>query len=395
MLAAPDAAKPMPVTAHRREPSLGGAQTAAIVLSTSVAVVMLNVAPLVEPSLQRDAHFSAGDAGAAFSVELAAMGLTSIPAAAWIGRSGAVRVARWAYAVFIAGSLLSAPALNSFAQYAAARGVAGIGAGMLMVLGMSLAARAGDPDRLYALITFAQLASGAAMLAGLAALTDAGPVLNEVLLASTALGALGIATAGRFNGAGAMPPPTAPPPAAARSDRHLVALALTFALVFNLVVGAVWPFAAAYAPDMASARVAQVLAGATVAGLAGAALALLVGNRVPRRRSLVAGYLGIALGAGVLHFARHPLGFAAGCCVFSLAWNFSVPYVFAAVASRDRTGTLMGVASLAFAAGLALGPLLAGAVLNALGLDALFPALLPGLAIGIVLTLRITSRSKA
>jgi predicted MFS family arabinose efflux permease len=392
--AAPDAAKPLPVTAPCGEPNLGGAQTAVIVLATSVAVTMLNVAPIVEPSLQRDAHFSAGGAGAAFSVELAAMGLASLPAAAWIGRSGAVRVARVAHAVFIAGSLLSAAALDSFAQYAGARSVAGIGAGMLMVLGMSLAARAGDPDRLYALITFAQLASGAALLAGLAALTDVGRVLDQVFLASAGLGVLGIATAGLFTGAGAAPRPSAPPPAAAWGDRHLVALALAFALVFNLVVGAVWPFAAAYAVDMASARIAQVLAGATVAGLAGAALALLVGNRAPRRHLLIAGYLGIALGAGVLHFARHPLGFAAGCCVFSLAWNFSVPYVFAAVAGRDRTGALMGVASLAFAAGLALGPLLAGMVLDALGLDALFPALLPSLAIGIVLTLRITSRSK-
>lgn len=368
---------------------LGGAQTMAIMLATSAAVIMLNVAPLVEPSLQRDAHLSASEAGAAFSVELAAMGLASLPAAAWIGRADAERVARWAYALFIAGSLLSSVAQASFAQYVSARIVTGIGAGTLMVLGMSLAARARNPDRLYALVTFVQLASGAALLAGLAALADAEHGLRNVFLVSTGLGILGISTASLFSRIG--PAPIRPaPPAALAAGRNGVALPLAFALVFNLVVGAVWPFAAAYAADTDAVRLAQILAGATVAGLAGAALAFLVGNRLPHRPLLVAGYLGILLGAGLLHGARNPLGFAAGCCMLSLAWNFSVPYVFAAIAGRDKTGRLMGIASLAFAAGLASGPPLAGMVLDSLGLEALFPGVLAGVALGMVLTLRMT-----
>jgi predicted MFS family arabinose efflux permease len=348
---------------------------------------MLNVAPLVESSLQRDAHWSASEAGAAFSAELAAMGLASLPAAAWIRRTDAERVARWAYALFIAGSLLSSVAQASFAQYVIARAVAGVGAGTLMVLGMSLAARARNPDRLYALVTFVQLASGAALLAGLAALADAGP--RDVFLVSAGLGGLGVATAGLFSRMGTVPMRTARPEAPS-AVRKGVALPLAFALVFNLVVGAVWPFVVAYAADTAPVRLAQILAGATVAGLVGAALAFLVGNRLPHRPLLVAGYLGILLGAGLLHAARNPLGFAAGCGMLSLAWNFSVPYVFAAVAGRDRTGGLMGVASLAFAAGLAVGPSLAGMVLDSLGLEALFPGVLAGVAVGVALTLRMT-----
>jgi predicted MFS family arabinose efflux permease len=76
--------------------------------------------------------------------------------------------------------------------------------------------------------------------------------------------------------------------------------------------------------------------------------------------------------------------------MLSLAWNFSVPYVFAAIAGRDKTGRLMGVASLAFAGGLASGPPLAGMVIDSLGLEALFPGVLAGVALGMVLTLRMT-----
>lgn len=389
----------MPLTACHLESGcpteLGSGQIMAIMLATSVAVMMLNVAPLVEPSLQRDAHWSATEAGAAFSVELAAMGLAALPAAAWMGRAGAERVARSAYALFIAASLLSMVAQASFAPYVVARVIAGTAAGTLMVLGMSLAARARNPDRLYALVTLVQLASGAALLAGLAALTDAEHGLRHVFLVSTGLGVLGISTAGLFSRIAPAPMRAAAPAAAGgtATRRNGIALPLAFALVFNLVVGAVWPFAVAYAADTAPVRLAQIFAGATVAGLAGAALAFLVGNRLPHRPLLVTGYLGILLGAGLLHGARHPMGFAAGCCMLSLAWNFSVPYVFAAVAGRDNTGGLMGVASLAFAAGLALGPLLAGMLLDSLGLEALFPAVLAGVAVGVALTLRMTRSS--
>jgi MFS family permease len=166
--------------------------------------------------------------------------------------------------------------------------------------------------------------------------------------------------------------------------------------VFNLVVGGLWAFSAEYADaGTTPAHVALVTAWATAAGLVGAAAAFLIGSAWTRRRLLIAGYGGIVLGAGLLQFVRGPAGFAAGCGVFSLAWNFCVPYVFAAVADREPGGRLMPAASLAFAFGLALGPLLAGEVIALLGLGALFPCALAGLALGTVLTLRMTRVSSA
>jgi hypothetical protein len=175
---------------------------------------------------------------------------------------------------------------------------------------------------------------------------------------------------------------------------RMTLLAVAFAMVFNVVVGGLWSFAAEYAgAGAAPAQVARVMAWATAAGLAGAASAFLIGSSRPRRHMLVLGYSGILLGAGLLQFARGPAGFAAGCGVLSLAWNFCVPYVFAAVAGQDPTGKLMPAANLAFALGLALGPLLAGAVIETSGIDALFPCALAALALGTVLTLRITRDS--
>ncbi len=374
---------------------LGGAGVACIVLATSLAVVMLNVAPAAESHLRQWAHWSSGQVGVVFFVELAAMGLASTLAYAWLGRAHTPQVARFAYAVFILGSLISSGRSGSFGPYVAARAFTGAGAGTLMVLGMSLAARANSPVRLYAVITLAQLASGAALLALLSALDGGGRGLDSVFHISAGLGVLGFVAAGRL--------PRARTPESAQTHTgslvgsalwRMTLLAVAFAMVFNVVVGGLWSFAAEYAgAGAAPAQVARVMAWATAAGLAGAASAFLIGSSRPRRHMLVLGYSGILLGAGLLQFARGPAGFAAGCGVLSLAWNFCVPYVFAAVAGQDPTGKLMPAANLAFALGLALGPLLAGAVIETSGIDALFPCALAALALGTVLTLRITRDS--
>jgi MFS family permease len=386
----------MQATGHPRQLSdragLDGAAVASIVYATSVAIIMLNVAPAAEPYLRQVAHLSSGQVGAVFCVELAAMGLASIPAYMWLGKVDASRVARCAYAAFILGNVLSSIHLASFALYAATRVVTGFGAGTLMVLGMSMAARTRNPDRMYALITLGQLASGAVMLWLLSALARDGRGLHDLFHASAWLGVLGFIAAGPLSRAGdrASPAARTRPPARSTTWRTTL-LAIAFAVVFNLVVGGLWSFAAEYAgAGTAPARVALVLAWATAAGLAGAASAFLIGNSWTRRHMLIAGYFGILLGSGLLQFARGPAGFAAGCCVLSLAWNFCVPYVFAAVAGQDPTGRLMSAANLAFAFGLALGPLLAGAVIESMGLDALFPCALSGIALGVVLTQRIS-----
>ena len=371
---------------------LDGATAMSIVYATSIAIIMLNLAPAVEVSLRQEAHLSSGQVGAVFFIELAAMGLASFPAYGWLGRIDSAWVARCAYTVFILGSVLSSVHLASFTHYAVARAITGAGSGTLMVLGMSTAARAQNPDRMYALITFVQLASGAVMLYLFSALAGDGRWLKDLFTACAWLGALGLFAAGSLSRSGGC---DSRPQREVKQPRSLgwktTALAILFAMAFNLVVGGIWTFVAEYAEaDTTPKQLALVVTCATASGLVGAGWAFLIGGRWPRRHLLIAGYLGILLGSGLLQFARGRVGFAAGCSVLSLAWNFTLPYVFAAVAGQDRTGRLMPAANLAFAFGLALGPLFAGGVIESMGLDALFPCALSFLALGVVLALRIT-----
>ena len=390
----------MPSPAPFRHPTERAA-LAPLVLATSAAVMMLNLAPWVEAQLRQALGYSAADAGRVLFVELAAMGLVSLPAGHALRRIGPAALARWGYALFLLGNLLAPWQLASPIGYAAARAVSGLGAGALMVWGMSLAARTPTPDRVYAVITCWQGLSGAALLLGLGTADGAATTTRALTLlygAGAMLAVLGLA--GTVTPAGLASPAAGSTtgPAGARSSAPATdragALAAPgrrpgqigrvtgMALSFNLAVGGLWAFAAEYAGSATTpAQVTAALAGATLAGLAGSVLAWRAGGRWPRQRLLRGGLAGLALGAGLLHLSDGLPGFAVGCAVLSLAWSFSVPFVFAAVAAQDPTGRLMAWASLAFAAGLALGPLLAGALLEAWGRATLFPCATLALAV--------------
>lgn len=364
----------------------------AIVYATSLATIALNVAPAMELQYRQETGLSVGQIGSIYFFELAAMGLATFPAYWWIGRIEGKRVAQCAYAVFIAGNVLSSWHVASFALLALDRATSGVGAGTLMVLGITAGARASNQNRSYALIALGQLASGALILYLLPALMTEGRGLGGVFWLSAGLGVLGLLMTRPFS---AIAPSPRTRRALSPTELKTLLLAIAFALAFNIVVGGLWAFVGEYAASagLPQARIAQVLTYSTAIGIGGVASAFTIGDRFSRRALLLVGYLVIMLGVTILHFTHDDAGFMAGCGTLSFGWNFCVPYIFAAVAAQDATGRSLSSMNLAFAFGLAAGPLLAGAIIEFLGLDALAPCALASLALGTVLMLRFTRRS--
>jgi MFS family permease len=373
-----------------RSSGLGSGQLAALLYASSLAIVTLNVAPAAEAHLRQDAHLSVAQIGAVYFVELALMGLATLPSYWWLGRIGSARVAQVAYAGFIAGSLLSATTLGSFAPYVFARALTGAAAGTLMILGMTAGARAARAHRVYALVVFAQLASGVLLLAALPALADHGRGLRGLYYLCALLGLAGLLFA-RSHAPLGRPAPSAPTgttasrQAAIRSAMPVIALAL----LFNVVIGGLWAFAAEYAValSMNPTQTDEILTAATATGLVGAALAYALGERWAGRPVLLAGLSCILVGAALLHRSEDAAQFAAGCHALSFGWNFSLPCLLAMAAGRDRGGRALSSMNLAFAFGWAIGPLAAGTLIAARGLGALFAFVCTGMLVSGVLAL--------
>ncbi|HDR9500425.1 MFS transporter [Burkholderia cepacia] len=368
----PDAALPP----DGRAPAFARSTLVALVVFAAITPLLLLVAPAVAGQLATQLGLSASQIGTYFFVELGAFSLATVPSYLWLGRIDARRVAAFAIALFGAGNLLTALWMPGFVALLALRAVTALGGGSLMVLCMTSAATSENSDRVYGLWVVGQLIAGAIGLFvlphvfaafGLRALyvALAGLALLAAPLSRGFPSSLGARTAPVQHARGA----------AARTPQGLIVLAIGAVLTFYLAIGSVWTFASRAAAEagLDPQSTGNVLAIASVMGIAGAALASCAGGRLARRAMLTAGYALLAASLVALAVMRQAGGYSAAIFAFKFAWTFVLPFILATVAQIDSSGRLVATLNFVIGAGLAAGPLLAGLMLDAGGtMHALF-----------------------
>ncbi|WP_175861576.1 MFS transporter [Burkholderia cepacia] len=370
----PDAALPP----DGRASAFARSTLVALVVFAAITPLLLLVAPAVAGQLATQLGLSASQIGTYFFVELGAFSLATVPSYLWLGRIDARRVAAFAIALFGAGNLLTALWMPGFVALLALRAVTALGGGSLMVLCMTSAATSENSDRVYGLWVVGQLIAGAIGLFvlphvfaafGLRALyvALAGLALLAAPLSRGFPSSLGARTAPAQHARGA----------AARTPQGLIVLAIGAVLTFYLAIGSVWTFASRAAAEagLDPQSTGNVLAIASVMGIAGAALASCAGGRLARRAMLTAGYALLAASLVALAVMRQAGGYSAAIFAFKFAWTFVLPFTLATVAQIDTSGRLVATLNFVIGAGLAAGPLLAGLMLDAGGtMHALFTA---------------------
>ncbi|WP_342612983.1 MFS transporter [Burkholderia ambifaria] len=357
----------------------------ALVVFAAITPLLLLVAPAVAAQLATQLGLSASQIGTYFFVELGAFSLATVPSYLWLGRVDARRVAACAIALFGIGNLLTALWMPGFGALLALRAVTALGGGSLMVLCMTSAATSENSDRVYGLWVVGQLTAGAVGLFvlphvfaafGLRALYVALAVL-ALLAAPLSRGfpaTLGVRTASAQAARGGAD-------ADADASRRFVVLAIGAVLMFYLAIGSVWTFASRAAAEagLDPQSTGNVLAIASVMGIAGAALASCAGGRLARHAMLAAGYALLAASLVALAALPDAIGYSAAIFAFKFAWTFVLPFMLATVARIDTSGRLVATLNFVIGAGLAAGPLLAGLLLDAGGtMHALFAAATAG-----------------
>lgn len=257
-----------------------------------------------------------------------------------------------------AGRQLPAAARPAFLQRLAG--------GSLMILCLSSAASTATPSRVYGLWVMGQLVVGAVGLALLPALFERFGLAACYLVLAGLMG-LALPLSRAF--------PSGSPPAEARAStgavhsRLRVGLGILAVLTFYISLSGVWTFIGAIAEGagISAGASGEVLAGATLMGIAGAACASFIGNRLPRDLMLLGGYLAMAA-AILLLIGQPPLArFALAALLFKFTWTFVLPFILACLADLDRSGRLMNASNLVIGGGLAIGPALAGRLIEGSG----------------------------
>ncbi|MFL1416759.1 MFS transporter [Pseudomonas fildesensis] len=352
---------------------------AAIVLFAAITPTILMTAPAVAAQLASQWQLSPSHIGDLFSVELGAMSLATLPALWWLKRVNWRLAALVAGVLFIVANLLSTGA-ETYTDLLLARFVSALAGGSLMIICLASAATTANPSRVYGLWVMGQLVVGAVGLAVLPGLFERYGLNACYLILAGLMTVLLPLVRGFPSGS---PAPEATNILSAPGSRWRAALGIGAILAFYISLGGVWTFIGALATSagVSPQQSGEVLAIATVMGIAGAASVSLIGARLPRAVLLLMGYALMA--AAVLLLLGQPalLRFALAALLFKFTWTFVLPLILACLADLDHSGKLMNASNLVIGGGLAIGPAIAGRLIEASGG---FTALLIG---GAVITL--------
>ncbi|KFF42347.1 MFS transporter [Pseudomonas sp. BRG-100] len=347
------------------QPSAAKARLAAIVLFAAITPTILMTAPAVAAQLASEWQLSPARIGDLFSVELGAMSLATLPAWWWLKRVDWRTAALIAALLFIVANLLSMRA-DTYAALLALRCASALAGGSLMILCLASAATTANPSRVYGLWVMGQLVVGALGLIVLPGLFERFG-LNACYLILAGLMTLLLPLARAFPAGNATAPANHGP--SLPGSRWKAALGVGAVLAFYISLGGVWTFIGALGASVGISpqHSGEVLAIATVMGIAGAASASLIGGRLPRAILLLGGYA--LMVAAVLLLLGEPalLRFALAALLFKFTWTFILPLVLACLADLDHSGKLMNASNLVIGGGLAIGPAIAGRLIEASG----------------------------
>lgn len=150
-----------------------------------------------------------------------------------------------------------------------------------------------------------------------------------------------------------------------------VMLALTVQVVWYIGVGGVWAFIERIgtASNIELSSIGGALAIGMGAGAAGAILASAIGTRWGRLPMFALAMLAQAVSLYVLTTELDWSSFLLAATLFNVSWNFALPFLLGAIAARDPSGRFTVLIVAAQGLGVAIGPIMAGFLIEGMGLS--------------------------
>jgi predicted MFS family arabinose efflux permease len=337
---------------------------------SAVLYTVLLTAPVVAGKLTEQFAVTPVQVGALFSAELGAFSLATVPAYLWLRRLN-LRTATYLFtAIVVLGNLVSG-FLDDFGWLIAARVITSLAAGSITVIILTLSGRTGNPSRAFGLFVVFQLAMGALILAVFPSLY-AGTGVAAIYWTLAALAALCLPVVRTIDGEALRGTSATSSDAGGKPPVARFAIGLAAVLLFYVSLSGVWAFMAQVSAgagiDLSATSL--VLAVATVAGIASALLATVLGDTPRRRLYLRLGYVGMALSVALLFGGPGLVRFAVAAVIFKFAWTLILPYLLSTLSDLGG-GQVMNTTNLMIGTGFAIGPIVSGALVQGPGLDAM------------------------
>lgn len=327
-----------------------------------IAPEVFIVQPGFVQGLVKFVGFDDQGAGYTASAEMFGLAVTAVLMTFIAHRVNWRSVIFWSVIVMSLANILCTVA-SDLDTFVALRFIAGLGAGSLVSLGFAAIGLTNNPDRNFGLLIMWVLVYGAIVLwlmpsaYALAGMTG--------VLWFFALFPLTVIPLIRFLPVSGENVAQVEADAVTLSGRMKTA-ALFAMLAYFTAQGVVWAylFLIGIAGGLSEQAVANGLTFSQLAGIAGAFLAAVIGNRFGRSLPLAIGIAGGALCLFFLVGQFEFIVFALAVGIYNFAWNLTHPFLLAAMASFDRRGRIVVYAVAMQMVGLAVGPGLAASVIS-------------------------------
>lgn len=331
----------------------------AIALLAGLSSSSLVCAPAIASQLATQMGLGAAQIGYFFSVEFAGFVASGLIGQWVMPRYDWRRVALVSLMCFLAGTLASVAAMDTYTLLLGVRFVTATSGALLGVVCMGSANEDANPSRAYGFYIIGQLLAGVVGLAvfpalfaqfGLTSFFVAVAVLSVLFAGATAWLASGKAkgTSDRSTVSGSRGP--------------LALLRIPALLLVYTALGGIWTFMGDLGIQTGLDPVAagKLLSAATFAGVIGAGVASLLGKSAGTRWPLLIGY-GLLIASPMMLLADKSLAsYVTAIMAFKFAWTFALPFLLAIIGELDRDGRIVAEIYLTAGIGLMLGPSLAG-----------------------------------
>ena len=359
-----------------QQPGVDNAGTIfSVVVGSGIALLALLLGPLLVGEYIAELGVSESRAGMILSTELSAFALGAAILFAVLGQNWR-RIVTIAFSLMVVGNALFL-FVDSLSAIIVARFIAGLGSGMLMTMTIQVIALMRDPDRIYGLWTVGQLVLGALGMIAFPAVIASGGIkavfLIWALLAVLLFVTIQFYPLGRDSD-------IKPNSQHAAARRFVLGLLCLFGLfIYYSGQTGVWVYLERVGESwgIGPELVANTLFASLIAGIAGSALAILLGNKLGRTVPITVSLLISAAGISLLIQSGGSTLFTVAACLFNFGWYLFLPYISAVIADTDDSGKLLTGLSVTFPASLAAGPAVAALLIDRTG--TLLPCLIFGL----------------
>lgn len=333
----------------------------AIFVFSAIAPFILMAAPVVAQQLALEWQLRPSQVGLFFFFELGTMSLSTIPAYYWIKKVPFRRAIVFFASLFIIGNILSIFAKN-FELLLMLRVISAWGGGSIMIITLTTSTLTPHPEKTYGFWNLGQVLLGALSLYFLPKLFPIFGLKISFMIAPLLM--LFALTLYRYFPDQVIDKENIMQGVRTKQVQRVLSVLAT--LTIYVGISGIWTFMSSVGID---AKIDvnfmnSVFALSTLIGIAGCFLPALVGHTLKRPYFLMVGYLLFASSITLLYLQINAASFAAALLLFKFSWMFSTPFVLATVASLDYDGRLMNTVNLVIGGGLAVGPLIAGRVIE-------------------------------